>query len=164
MEPQNVAGFVILFGVFLALGELGPGDNIGLIASKTSGTAVRGKYYGVAAALGKIGAFVGTKVLEILFNQYKDTDKVKAGQYPFLISSALCLLSAVLAFTCLPKVDQDTIALEDARFRLYLEEHGYDTSLMGTKAEQLEGESRSAEEEVSPERDMKTDQSDEVKG
>lgn len=39
--PKNVAGFVIVYGVFLALGELGPGNNIGLMASKTSATAIR---------------------------------------------------------------------------------------------------------------------------
>ena len=33
---QHVAGFVVVYGIFLSLGELGPGDNIGLVASKTS--------------------------------------------------------------------------------------------------------------------------------
>jgi hypothetical protein len=32
----------------------------GLLAAKTSSTAIRGQYYGLAAAIGKIGAFVGT--------------------------------------------------------------------------------------------------------
>jgi len=31
-----------------------------LLASKSSPTAVRGQFYGFAAAIGKIGAFVGT--------------------------------------------------------------------------------------------------------
>ena len=34
--PQNVAAFVVVFGSYMALGELGPGDNIGLLASKVS--------------------------------------------------------------------------------------------------------------------------------
>jgi len=38
----------------------GPGNCLGLLASKTSPTAVRGQFYGAAAAIGKIGAFVGT--------------------------------------------------------------------------------------------------------
>lgn len=38
----------------------GPGNCTGLLASKTSPTAVRGQFYGVAAAIGKIGAFIGT--------------------------------------------------------------------------------------------------------
>jgi hypothetical protein len=41
LTPSAVGGFVFLFGLFLALGELGPGDTIGLFASKTSATAIR---------------------------------------------------------------------------------------------------------------------------
>ena len=44
----------------MSFGELGPGNTIGLLASKTGPTAVRGQYYGIAAATGKVGAFVGT--------------------------------------------------------------------------------------------------------
>jgi hypothetical protein len=40
-KPKNVAGFVVVYGIFLALGELGPGNNIGLLASKTSATCIR---------------------------------------------------------------------------------------------------------------------------
>ncbi|KAF4554405.1 Sugar (and other) transporter-like protein 5 [Elsinoe fawcettii] len=128
---ENVAGFVIVYGIFLSLGELGPGDNIGLVASKTCATAVRGQYYGIAAALGKVGAFVGTQVLSILYNRYEETDPVKAGQYPFFISSALCVLSAALALFLLPHIGQDTIDREDVDFRAYLERNGYDTTRMG---------------------------------
>lgn len=41
-------------------GSTGPGNCLGLLASKTSPTGVRGQFYGVAAAVGKLGAFVGT--------------------------------------------------------------------------------------------------------
>lgn len=53
--PQNIGGFVVVYGIFLALGEMGPGDNIGLVASKTCATGIRGQYYAIAAACGKIG-------------------------------------------------------------------------------------------------------------
>lgn len=56
----HVAAFVVVYGIFLSLGEIGPGDNIGMLASKTSATCIRGQYYGIAAAWGKVGAFVGT--------------------------------------------------------------------------------------------------------
>lgn len=137
-EPGNVGGFVVVYGIFLALGELGPGDNIGLVASKTCATAVRGKYYGIAAAVGKIGAFVGTQVLSILYNKYEKTDPVKAGQYPYFISSALCVLSAFLALFCLPHIGQDTIDQEDIKFREYLERNGYDVTRMGIHSESEE--------------------------
>jgi len=58
-KVENVAGFVVVYGIFLSLGEMGPGDNIGLLASKTCATGVRGQYYAIAAAVGKIGAFIG---------------------------------------------------------------------------------------------------------
>jgi hypothetical protein len=50
----------VVYGIFLSFGELGPGNNLGLLAAKTGPTAVRGQYYGFAAAVGKVGAFVGT--------------------------------------------------------------------------------------------------------
>jgi hypothetical protein len=40
-KPHYVGAFVVVYGIFLALGELGPGNNIGLLASKTSATAIR---------------------------------------------------------------------------------------------------------------------------
>lgn len=44
-KPENVAGFVVVYGVFLALGEFGPGDNIGLVASKTCATGIRSVFH-----------------------------------------------------------------------------------------------------------------------
>jgi len=43
----------------LTWGEFGPGDNIGLMAAKLSATCIRGQFYGIAAAVGKVGAFAG---------------------------------------------------------------------------------------------------------
>lgn len=40
-KVENVAGFCILYGLFQAFGELGPGDCIGLFASKTCSTSIR---------------------------------------------------------------------------------------------------------------------------
>lgn len=58
--------------MFLTWGEFGPGDNIGLLAAKLPATAVRGQFYGIAAAIGKIGAFAGT---------YAFTDVVDLGSH-----------------------------------------------------------------------------------
>ncbi|KAL9127256.1 MAG: hypothetical protein Q9175_007775 [Cornicularia normoerica] len=41
-KASTVGGFVVVYGIFLSLREAGPGDNIGLVASKTSATAIRG--------------------------------------------------------------------------------------------------------------------------
>lgn len=58
-------------------------------------------------------------------------DEVASAQYPFWVSSSLCILSAALAIFCLPHIGQDTIQLEDTRFRAYLEANGYDTRQLG---------------------------------
>ncbi|KAK7713542.1 glycerophosphoinositol permease [Diaporthe eres] len=129
-QPGMIGGFVVVYGVFLALGEFGPGNNIGLLAAKTCATGIRGKYYGVAAAIGKIGAFVGTWVFPYI-QAAGGNDEVASAQYPFWVSSSLCVLSAALALFCLPNIGQDTIQLEDARFRAYLEANGYDTRQLG---------------------------------
>lgn len=131
-NASHVAGFVVVYGIFLALGEVGPGDNIGLVASKTSATSIRGQYYGIAAATGKIGAFVGNYLFPIIIADAGD-DLVKQGQYPFWVSSSLCIFSGFLALFLLPHIGQDTITHEDERFNAYLIEHGYDTSTLGTK-------------------------------
>lgn len=50
----------VVYGIFLSFGELGPGNCTLLLAAKCGPTAVRGQYFGVAAAVGKVGALVGT--------------------------------------------------------------------------------------------------------
>ena len=56
---------------------MGPGDNIGLVASKTCSTGIRGEYYAIAAAMGKIGAFVGTYVFPVIVADGGGEDTVK---------------------------------------------------------------------------------------
>ena len=57
---ENIGAFVVVYGLFLTFGEFGLGDNIGLLAAKSSATCVRGRFYGIAAAMGKTSAFIGT--------------------------------------------------------------------------------------------------------
>ena len=118
------------FGIFTSFGEFGPGDNIGLLASKTSATAIRGQYYGIAAAIGKIGAFVGTWVFPAIQKHYAYDDQL-ALQVPFYVSAALCLFSAGLTFFFCPPVGQDAINREDRDFVAYLKENGFDINLLG---------------------------------
>jgi uncharacterized membrane protein YeaQ/YmgE (transglycosylase-associated protein family) len=137
-KPSNVAGFAVVYGIFLSLGELGPGDNIGLIASKTCATGVRGQYYAIAAATGKIGAFVGTYIFPFI-EAAGGKNSARSAQFPFYVSSALCVLSALLATFCLPHIGQDTITTEDIKFRAYLESKGWDVRQLGLmKGESIE--------------------------
>ncbi|KAF5104287.1 hypothetical protein DV451_000783 [Geotrichum candidum] len=127
----HVGAFVVVFGIFTTLGEFGPGDQIGLIASKTCATPIRGQYYGIAAAIGKIGAFVGTKSFPSIIKGFGGSTTLRGNQGPFWISSSLCFLSAILAFFFLPALTQDAVTDEDVKFRAYLEQNGFDTSLLG---------------------------------
>lgn len=122
---KHVAAFVVVFGIFSTLGEFGPGDNIGALAAKTSSTAIRGTYYGIAAAIGKIGAFVGTWVFPVITKNCGE-------KAPFWVSSSLCLFSGMLALFLCPHVGQDAIEKEDREFIEYLEDNGYDTSQLGS--------------------------------
>ncbi|KAF2267341.1 glycerophosphodiester transporter [Lojkania enalia] len=131
-KPENVAGFVVVYGVFLALGELGPGDNIGLVASKTCATGIRGQYYGIAAAIGKIGAFSGSYALDSI-QKAAGADEIAAGRNPFFVASTLAFLAGALVML-LPHIGQDMIDQEDIKFREYLASHGYDTSKMGLES------------------------------
>lgn len=51
--------FIILYGIFQAMGEMGPGVSTFLCASESFPTPVRGHFVGLAAAMGKVGAAVG---------------------------------------------------------------------------------------------------------
>lgn len=135
---QNVAAFAVVYGIFLSLGELGPGNCIGLLASKTCATGVRGRYYGIAAAVGKIGAYAGVNVFPYI-EAAGGSDAVKSAQYPFWVAASLCVLSVIIAFFLIPNIEQDTIQQEDQRFRAYLESHGWDTSLLGTDSKIEDG-------------------------
>ncbi|ATY60386.1 MFS phospholipid transporter Git1 [Cordyceps militaris] len=126
---KNIAAFAIVYGIFLSLGEIGPGNNIGLLAAKTCATGVRGRYYGIAAAVGKIGAFVGTWVFPLISKA--GGNNTESAQYPFWVASSLCVLSAIITLTLVPTVGQETISNEDERFRAYLESMGWDTTQLG---------------------------------
>jgi MFS family permease len=142
-KPENVAGFAVVYGIFLSLGEVGPGDNIGLVASKTSATGVRGQYYAIAAAMGKIGAFVGTYIFPYI--EAAGGDANTSAQYPFYVSSCGCVLMALLVVFCLPHIGQDTITEEDIKFRAYLESNGWDVSQLGLmKGETVESRAEMA--------------------
>jgi len=93
-------------------------------------TWASGKYYGLAAAVGKIGAYVGSWVFPEI-GKLAGTDETKAGQYQFYVGASLSIFAAFLA-CFLPELHQDVVADEDTRFRAYLRENGYDTGLMGT--------------------------------
>lgn len=125
---QHIAAFTVVFGIFTTLGEFSVGDNIGVLAAKTSSTPIRGQYYGIAAAIGKVGAFVGTYIFPAIIKKYGGYREL---QVPFWIVSAICCFTAFLAFFLLPPLDQEANILEDYHFLEYLESTGYDIAQLG---------------------------------
>ncbi|KAH3673234.1 hypothetical protein WICPIJ_009877 [Wickerhamomyces pijperi] len=133
---KHIGGFTVAYGIFMTLGEFGPGDCIGLLASKTSATPIRGQYYGIAAAIGKVGAFIGT----YCFTPLTDKHGVKSAYW---LASSLGIFSAILAYFFLPAVDQGAMQREDAKFIAYLKSINYDVSQLGVH----DGENVSVDEE-----------------
>ncbi|KAF6010410.1 hypothetical protein HII13_003184 [Brettanomyces bruxellensis] len=125
---KHIAGFVVVYGIFMTLGEFGPGDNIGLLSSKSCATPVRGVYYGIAAAIGKVGAFSGTYAFPSFQAHYPG---IKGYQVPFWLASSLAIFAAILALFFLPPVDQEAMQREDLKFLQYLSAHGFDVTQLG---------------------------------
>ncbi|KAI8611538.1 hypothetical protein BC830DRAFT_1068725, partial [Chytriomyces sp. MP71] len=111
---------------------LGPGNCTFILGSQLSATGVRGQFLGVAAAVGKLGAFLGTYIFPYVVALGGDSDVLSA-QYPFYVASSLSLVACGIAYFLIPEMTQDQIALEDERFRAFLEENNYDTRQLGLK-------------------------------
>lgn len=120
----------IMYGIFLALGEYGPGPTMGLNAMELFPTAVRGTCYGIAAAIGKVGATVGT----LAFVPMQDAMGGYRG--PFLVGSGIAIFASFIAWFLLPEIGPDGLVQEDADFREYLIANGYDVSQLGLDNQQ----------------------------
>ncbi|KAJ6054513.1 hypothetical protein N7444_003611 [Penicillium canescens] len=115
--------FIVLYGIFLTLGEVGPGATIVLTASESFPTAVRGHGVGLAAAWSKAGAAIGTQVFKPILASWGD-DTTHGTQAVFLIGSGFAVLGACLAWFVLQ--DSDTILDHgDQEWKDYLVAHGY---------------------------------------
>jgi len=143
----NAAAFAVVYGIFQSLGEFGTGVCTIVLSAKSGPTAVRGQFYGVAAATGKIGAFVGIWIFKPLIAAFShhgaDPDRGNIG--PFWIASGIALLNALITYFFVHPLTHDGMEREDAEFRVYLEAHGWDTSKMGLLTDE---EIRSIEEKA----------------
>ena len=131
-----------------------------MLAAKSGPTAVRGQYYGIAAAVGKVGAFVGTwafppmidglsrpskynrirrlTLVSASFHQaFGGKDSTRGNTGPFWVGSGLAIFSALITFFFIRPLSADGMAKEDREFRAYLEAQGWDTSQMGDGSEEI---------------------------
>ncbi|KAF9099080.1 Plasma membrane permease, mediates uptake of glycerophosphoinositol and glycerophosphocholine [Mortierella sp. GBA35] len=123
--------FVVLYGIFMAMGEFGPGDMLGLVSAEVYPTAIRGTAYGWSAAIGKLGAFVGTTVFKPAIASFGKGDATLGQGRVFILGSCLALLGAVFTYFLIPDYSKKALGEEDEDFRKYLEANGFDLSNFG---------------------------------
>lgn len=114
--------FIVLYGIFNALGEMGPGVATFLCGAESFPTPIRGHFLGLAAAVGKAGAAIGTEVFTPIQESFSSEGKALQGV--FLIGSAFALTGALISWFLIPERGRD-LKDEDEEFRRYLEENGY---------------------------------------
>lgn len=122
---QNVFPlFVVLYGVFLTLGEVGPGSTVVLTASECFPTSIRGQMMGFVSAWSKAGAAIGTQVFTSIQSGYAGSDSSKGNQVSFLVGSAFAVVGALVALFVIPEVSTK-LEDDDEAWKKYLEENGW---------------------------------------
>lgn len=116
--------FVVLYGVFLTLGEVGPGSTVVLTASESFPTSIRGQMMGLTSAWSKAGAAIGTQVFTSIQSAYS-RDPSRGDQVAFLVGSAFAVVGALVALFVIPDVST-RLDDDDEAWKRYLAEHGWE--------------------------------------
>lgn len=109
--------FVVMYGIFLTLGEVGPGSTVVIASSECFPTAIRGQMMGFASAVSKAGAAIGTQVFTPISNSAGD-------QGTFLVGAGFAVVGALIAYFVIPDVGRN-LDDEDENWKRYLEENGW---------------------------------------
>ncbi|KAH7303873.1 major facilitator superfamily domain-containing protein [Stachybotrys elegans] len=116
--------FIVMYGLFLTFGEVGPGSTVVLAASECFPTSIRGQMMGFISACSKAGAAIGTQVFTAILNSYSD-QPAKGDQVAFLIGSAFAVLGALVAWFVIPDVSR-RLEDDDAAWKVYLADNGWE--------------------------------------
>ncbi|KAJ5450816.1 uncharacterized protein N7458_007265 [Penicillium daleae] len=135
--------FIILYGIFLTLGEVGPGATIVLTASESFPTALRGHGVGFAAAWSKAGAAIGTQVFKPILATWGD-DELHGTQAVFLIGSGFAVLGACLAWFVLEDSNK-FLDHGDQDWKDYLTANGYTNIEWGIQDEPVMSDTKAIE-------------------
>ncbi|QFZ25421.1 putative glycerophosphoinositol permease [Clavispora lusitaniae] len=140
---KDITGlFIVFYGLMMSMGNLGPGDMMGLTSSECFATPVRGTFYGFSAAIGKVGAVVGTKSFTPIQNNI-------GKKWTFIIAAICGLLGVATALLCIPQLTDDDLMKEDINFKNYLVQHGW-TGHFGFE-EELDSVNTNSDEDVEKE-------------
>ncbi|PLW09035.1 hypothetical protein PCANC_21612 [Puccinia coronata f. sp. avenae] len=126
---KHIGGFAVMYGIFLSLGEAGPGNCLGMLAAKSSPASIRGIFYGSAAAIGKVGAFAGTWIFPILIDAFPEGATKNTG--PFWVGSGLCALSAIVMWFTVVELEENHMEAIDRDFYASLQLQGFDITQLG---------------------------------
>ncbi|KAF7896691.1 uncharacterized protein EAF01_009094 [Botrytis porri] len=110
--------FVVFYGLMQSSGNLGPGDMLGLISSETYATSVRGTCYGLSAALGKVGAAVGTQAFTPI-----QTNLGK--QWSFIIAAICGVVGIAVTYFFMEDITGEDLSIRDESFRKFLVENSW---------------------------------------
>ncbi|KAL1756191.1 major facilitator superfamily domain-containing protein [Schizophyllum commune] len=110
--------FIVFYGLMQSFGNLGPGNMLGLVSAESYPTPIRGTFYGFSAAIGKVGAAVGTQA----FTPIQDN----LGKKWTFIIAAICGVTGILVtYFFVPDMTGVDLGDEDAAFMQYLNEQGW---------------------------------------
>ncbi|EMC91895.1 hypothetical protein BAUCODRAFT_78869 [Baudoinia panamericana UAMH 10762] len=126
--------FVVLYGIFNSFGEMGPGVATFLCGAESFPTPIRGHFLGLAAAVGKAGAAIGTEVFTPIQNSFPSD--FKGVQAVFIIGAAFATVGGIISWTLIPNREKE-LDSEDERFRMYLESNGYVGDFGASLAQEL---------------------------
>jgi MFS family permease len=115
--------FVVLYGLLSSMGNFGPGSIMGLASAESYPTALRGTAYGLSAALGKVGAVVGTEV-------FKPVENSIGTRFVFIIAAGIGAIGVLVSYFLIPDTTKLDLAAEDEAWRQYLLANGWD-DMMG---------------------------------
>lgn len=125
---QNVLPlFVVLYGIFLTLGEVGPGSTVVLTASECFPTSIRGQMMGFVSAWSKAGAAIGTQVFTSIQGAYSGDASARGDQVSFLVGSGFAVVGALVALFVIPEVST-RLDDDDEAWKKYLAENGWEGS------------------------------------
>ncbi|KAI6165650.1 major facilitator superfamily domain-containing protein [Pisolithus thermaeus] len=128
---SHTAVYALAYGVFLSLGEFGPGNCIGIIAAKTAPLAVREQFYGASVIIGKVGAFIGIWAFPQIIDAFGGLNTAEGITAPFWIGGGLAVVSTLVTFCLVKPIVHNGMKAEDQAFSQYLEENGFDVDVIG---------------------------------
>ncbi|KAL1749087.1 major facilitator superfamily domain-containing protein [Schizophyllum fasciatum] len=110
--------FIVFYGLMQSCGNMGPGNMLGLVSAESYPTPIRGTFYGFSAAIGKVGAAVGTQA-------FTPIQENLGKKWTFIIAAICGVTGIVVTYLCVPDMTGVDLGDEDVAFMEYLSEKGW---------------------------------------